>query len=88
MPEIEFKDFTKVLLEATRRGDKVYLELTPVQLTVLHGMVALAMKHPTVKNQLEYAYHEGIKIREDIKQLMLRIGFSAEQVKELDTREI
>jgi len=79
--------FVEVVGTATNLGFKIRLDLTAIQLTTLHGAVALAMKHPDVPTKLKGANEVLMGIREQLKAAMLAMGFTRDEVTWLDKRE-
>lgn len=79
-----FNRFTQVVLNAQEKKIKYPLILSGVEVTTLHGAVALAMKHPGVGLN-------AIKILQDLRVRILEIlksmGFTDEEVKYMDTQE-
>jgi len=83
-----FKKFSQVVIIATQQGQIHLLHLTPVELTTLHGAVALAMRHPEVREKLKGAQLILTNLRERLCLLMVEMGFTKEEVEWLDTKEV
>jgi hypothetical protein len=83
-----FKKFSQVVITATQQGKTYLLTLTPVEITTLHGAVALTMRHPEVQEKLKGAQIILGNLREKLRLLMLGMGFTQEEVEWLDTKEV
>jgi len=83
-----FKKFSQVVITATKQGKIHVLPLTPVELTTLHGAVALTMRHPEVCEKLKGAQLILTNLRKRLCLLMVEMGFTQEEVEWLDTKEV
>ena len=83
-----FKKFSQVVITATKQGKIHLLPLTPLELTTLHGAVALVMRHPEVREKLKGAQLILTNLRKRLCLLMVEMGFTQEEVEWLDTKEV
>lgn len=81
-----FKRFCLVVEASEQSGVTYTIALTPMQVTTLHGALALAMKHPEVKNHATYPVLKSI--RQQLLKHMQNMGFTPEELQYLDTREV
>jgi len=82
-----FKKFSEIIVTATKQGKTYTIILNPIQITTLHGAVALTMKHPIVKKHLQDAQAILAELRKTLCSLMVKMGFTQEEVEWLDKRE-
>lgn len=64
---------------------EVTLHLGAVELSVLHGLIALAMDHPGVQELSGPTLEIARKVREGCLDCFRKMGFSDEEVLEIDT---
>jgi len=83
-----FAKFSQAVVSATKQGKTYRLVLTPLKLTTLHGAIALAMKHPKMQTDLQYAQQILTDIRKQICALLVEMGFTPQEVEWLDKREV
>lgn len=75
--------FTEVL--ARSQGKEFTLRLGAVELSVLHGLICLAMDHPGIQELHEPAQDIARKVRDGCLTCFRAMGFSDEEVSEIDT---
>jgi len=83
-----FARYKDVVVAATKEGKTYMLILSPLAVTTLHGAVALTMTHPQVKEKLKYAQLTLAEIRKKLCEALRQMGFTQEEVKYLDTKEV
>jgi len=81
-----FKRFQEVVTSTEGQGKKYTLTLTPIQVTTLHGAIALVMRHPEVKTKDIMSVLKAI--RQETLDLMRLMGFTEDEVQYLDTKEV
>lgn len=82
------KRFVEIVKKASTENERYLLELAPIEVTALHGAVALAMRHPIVKGNLTAVYPVLGKIRKELCMLMRDMGFTDDEVEDMDKTEI
>ena len=85
--KVSLERFWEVVKEAERRNKFYSLILTPVEVTGVHGAIALAMKHPKVKQDLTNIYPVLQDVRRLLCRNMVTMGFTEEEVEWLDRAE-
>lgn len=76
--------FSEVLVRC--QGKEYTLRLGAVELSILHGLIALAMDHPGIQVLHALTIETARKIRDGCLDCFRDMGFSDEEVLQLDTK--
>ena len=74
----------EVILKAVERGFQLHLVLGPAEVVLFHGMVALTMQHPEIREQRSLCERLG-RIKQECTKSLVEMGFTAEEVDALDS---
>jgi len=88
MEKVDTNRFVDMMVKAEQSGKMFSLDLSPLEVTGLHGAIVLAMKHPHVASDMHDLRGILQRIRHKLCLIMEDIGFTEEEVKYLDTKEV
>lgn len=84
---VSIERFKEVIAQSEEEGLEWELPLKPIQVTLFHGIIALAMKHPAVQRMNPLTLRLMAELRAWCLDRCQEMGFTPEEVVALDTGE-